>query len=621
MKFKLTLLLVLTTFLSFGQIKDFKFGKVSEQEINLKEVSFEKDANAVILSEEGKIDLTPSNYYLTVKRRIKILTEKGINEANIELDYYSKSKNESVSNIKANTINIENGQPVISSITDKDVFDVQINELYSSKRFALPNVKVGSIIEYSYTKNSQHNFSIDAWNFQHELPTLFSEFKLNNQAYNNFSIITIGDDLNTKYKAKSASTTTWFLTNIESFNKLKYVYNAEDQSERIKLQADNYHTEGGKKNTLSAWKSLILDLNNEYETYRNPSAIRDIAQTIPNGKDDVETLKNIVDYVDNNVKWNNFYSIIPRKSNKNLLKEKVGTTADLNLLLNELLIAKGFDSYIILYSTRQHGQIMFGYPFVNQFNSVVTVAKLKNGQSIILDASQLNKEQVEFGPINAFNYHGIVIQKGEPNFVKLNQKMSTYESASSYHFTDTKLVLNRKDNFDGYFYDKDAKDENTLKRYVTESMDIQLDVENEEKVVYDKNMYTKSYRAASNNVKSPFYTVINPLREFLKQYTFEDKNRQRKIEFQFPYLFNIQTKIKIPEGYSVVIDDTFKAHHKIDLGLEYYQEAKIKDNVLTLMIQFILPEGVYEADKYTVLKQFFEKIKTESTKEVLIKKK
>lgn len=621
MKFKLTLLLVLTTFLSFGQTKDFKFGKVSEQEINLKEVSFEKDANAVILSEEGKIDLTPSNYYLTVKRRIKILTEKGINEANIELNYYSKSKNESVSNIKANTINIVKGQPVISSITDKDVFDVQINELYSSKRFALPNVKVGSIIEYSYTKNSQHNFSIDAWNFQHELPTLFSEFKLNNQAYNNFSIITIGDDLNTKYKAKSGNTTTWFLTNIESFNKLKYVYNAEDQSERIKLQADNYHTEGGNKNTLSAWKSLILDLNNEYETYRNPSAIRDIAQTIPNGKDDVETLKNIVDYVDNNVKWNNFYSIIPRKSNKTLLKEKVGTTADLNLLLNELLIAKGFDSYLILYSTRQHGQIMFGYPFVNQFNSVVTVAKLKNGQSIILDASQLNKEQVEFGPINAFNYHGIVIQKGEPNFVKLNQKMSTYESASSYHFTDTKLVLNRKDNFDGYFYDKDAKDENTLKRYVTESMDIQLDVENEEKVVYDKNMYTKSYRAASNNVKSPFYTVINPLREFLKQYTFEDKNRQRKIEFQFPYLFNIQTKIKIPEGYSVVIDDTFKAHHKIDLGLEYYQEAKIKDNVLTLMIQFILPEGVYEADKYTVLKQFFEKIKTESTKEVLIKKK
>lgn len=620
MKFKLTLLFALTTFLSFGQTKDFKFGKVSEQEINLKEVSFEKDADAVILSEEGKIDLTPSNYYLTVKRRIKILTEKGIDEANIELSYYSKNKNESVSSIKANTINIENGQPVISAITDKDIFDVQVNELYSAKRFALPNVKVGSIIEYSYTKSSEHNFSIDAWNFQHELPTLYSEFKLNNQAYNNFSIITIGDNLNTKYKGKS-SATTWALTNIESYNKLKYVYNPQDQSERIKLQADNYHTEGGKKNTMAAWKSLILDIYNDYSTYRNSSAIKDIAQTIPDGKNDVETLKNIVDYVDNNVKWNNFYSIFPKQSNKTLLKEKLGTTADINLLLNELFIAKGFDSYLVLYSTRKHGQLMFGYPFINQFNSVATVVKQKNGQSIILDAAQLNKEQIEFAPIGVFNYYGLVIQKGEPNFVKLNQKLSTYESASNYHFTDNKLILNRKDNFDGYFYDEDIKDENALKRYVTETVDMQLDVEKEDKVVYDKNMYTKSYKATSNTIKSPFYTLINPLREFLKQYTFEDKNRQRKIEFLFPYLFNIQTKIKIPEGYTAVIDETFKAHHKIDLGLEYYQEAKIKDNVLILVIQFLLPEGVYEVDKYTELKQFFEKVKIESTKEVLIKKK
>jgi len=42
---------------------------------------------------------------------------------------------------------------------------------------------------------------------------------------------------------------------------------------------------------------------------------------------------------------------------------------------------------------------------------------------------------------------------------------------------------------------------------------------------------------------------------------------------------------------------------------------------MTLSIQFILPEGVYEADKYNELKQFFEKIKTESAKELLMKKK
>ena len=79
MKKILLLLFIFTFTLSFAQNKDFKFGKVSDNEIKLTEVPFEKSANAVILYEEGKLDLSPSNYYLTVKRRIKILNEKGMN--------------------------------------------------------------------------------------------------------------------------------------------------------------------------------------------------------------------------------------------------------------------------------------------------------------------------------------------------------------------------------------------------------------------------------------------------------------------------------------------------------------------------------------------------------------
>lgn len=61
--------------------------------------------------------------------------------------------------------------------------------------------------------------------------------------------------------------------------------------------------------------------------------------------------------------------------------------------------------------------------------------KLNKGASnLILDASKLNKEQIEFGPLDVFNYHGVVIKKGEPSFVKLNQKLSYYESSMKYDF-------------------------------------------------------------------------------------------------------------------------------------------------------------------------------------------
>ncbi|WP_413533940.1 DUF3857 domain-containing protein [Empedobacter brevis] len=622
MKLKITLLFLLIAFYTNAQSKDLKFGKVSEQEFNLTQVPFEKDADAVILLEEGKMDLTHSNYYLTVKRRIKILTEKGVDKANIQLSYYSKSKNESITGIKGSTINIVNGKEQITPVDDKEIFDISLNELYSAKRFTFPNVKVGSIIEYSYVKRSEHNFSIDAWNFQHDIPTLSSTFRLNNQAYGAYSIITIGDGLNAKYKGKLNSTE-WSLANIQSYNQLKYVYNPDDQSERIKIQADTYHTNGTKKPTLNAWKELIQDINTEYDRYRNPAAIREIAQNIPNGKDEVETLKNIVEYIDTNVKWNKFYGIIPSRSNKTLLKEMAGSTADMNLLLNEILKAKGFDSYMVLYSTRDHGQILLTYPIVNQFNSVLTVVKLNNGAlNIILDASKLNKEQIEFAPLNVFNYYGVVIKKGEASFVKLNQRLSYYESALKYNFTkDGNVILDRKDKFNGYFYESDSDEKNVLNKFLTESLDVRLDEEINDDTVFEIDSYVKNYKAKTKILNAPFYTFINPLREFLKQYTFEDTNRQRKIEFNYPYLFNIQVKSKIPEGYEVVLDDKYKAHHKSDLGLEYYQEAKMKDGELVITIQYLLPEGVYEAEKYNELKQFFEKIKSESLKEVLMKKK
>ncbi len=622
MKLKITLLFLLFALYTNAQTKDFKLEKVSEQEIKLNQVPFEKDADAVILSEEGKMELTPANYYLTVKRRIKILTEKGIDEANIQLSYYSKNKREAISGIKGSTINIVNGTEQISAIDEKEIFEVSINELYSAKKFTFPNVKVGSIIEYTYRKSSEHNFSIDAWNFQHELPTLSSKFRLNNQAYGTYSIISIGDALNTKYKGKS-SATEWILTNIPSYKQLRYVYNPQDQSERIKIQADNYHTDGAKKTTVNAWKDLIQDINNQYDSYRNPSAVKDIAQNIPNGKDEIETLRNVIHYINTNVKWNRFYGIIPSRSNKTLLKEKSGSTADMNLLLHEILTAKGFETSLILFSSRHHGQILFSYPIVNQFNSVLTVVKLNKGTSnVILDASKLNKEQIEFGPLDAFNYHGVVLKKGEPSFVKLNQKLSYYESSMKYDFINNgNLVLYRKDKLNGYFYDDDVDEKNVLNRFVTESLDVRLDEESNEKITFDTDVYIKAYKAKLSNPNSAFYTFINPLREFLKHYTFEDKNRQRKIEFDYPYLFNIQVKSKIPEGYEVVIDEKYKAHHKIELGLEYYQEAKVKDGQLILAIQFLLPEGVYEAEKYNELKHFFEKIKIEAVKEILMKKK
>jgi len=97
--------------------------------------------------------------------RIKVLTEKGIDLANVELPYWKHVYN--VADIKAHTIQPDgtivplNGKPA-------DLLKTKTKGFQSgSKVFTLPSVQVGSIIEYYYQlRLSDAYVSIPHWNIQ-----------------------------------------------------------------------------------------------------------------------------------------------------------------------------------------------------------------------------------------------------------------------------------------------------------------------------------------------------------------------------------------------------------------------------------------------------------------------
>ena len=89
------------------------WGSVSEEEINFKEVPYEKEADAVILYESGEILVANRNWGNKIYKRIKILSEKGKDIANYDLVYFSLMGIESVLNLRAQTINFENGKKLL----------------------------------------------------------------------------------------------------------------------------------------------------------------------------------------------------------------------------------------------------------------------------------------------------------------------------------------------------------------------------------------------------------------------------------------------------------------------------------------------------------------------------
>lgn len=171
---KLLVFTFLLLFINFKLIgKEIKYGKFSKEEISITECSFEKEAPAIILSKTCDIVLNYSVIQYFNHVRIKILNEEGLKWANVVIPYYRKDDLENVTGIRGQTVNFGvDGKEETTDLEGKSVFTVDVDEWTGETRFSMPNVKVGSIIEYKYTTNSHFYSYLDTWYFQDEIPTL-----------------------------------------------------------------------------------------------------------------------------------------------------------------------------------------------------------------------------------------------------------------------------------------------------------------------------------------------------------------------------------------------------------------------------------------------------------------
>jgi len=134
-------------------------------------------APAVILFREVDRDDNGSTSHEDNYLRIKILTEEGRQHANVEIDF--NKANEDISGIRARTV-----KPDGSSVDfDGKVFEKVIEKAqglkYLAKTFTLPDVQVGSIIEYRFTYDLKEHFIFDShWTISHELFTRSAKFTL-----------------------------------------------------------------------------------------------------------------------------------------------------------------------------------------------------------------------------------------------------------------------------------------------------------------------------------------------------------------------------------------------------------------------------------------------------------
>ncbi len=184
--------IVLVVFLVIGsnlQAQDkspVKFGKVNKDDFQVAVPAADSGAHALIIADIGLSRILPNTegsfgYEFQRKMRIKIIDIAGVGAGTFVIPIYTAKNGtdkEELQSIKASTYNLEGGKIAETKLESNQVFTEKTSKILQEKKFSLPALKPGAIIEISYTIISDFLFDFRPWEFQHEYPCLWSELQI-----------------------------------------------------------------------------------------------------------------------------------------------------------------------------------------------------------------------------------------------------------------------------------------------------------------------------------------------------------------------------------------------------------------------------------------------------------
>ena len=162
------MLIIFLSCLSMAQ----DFGDISDEELEMTSFENDPDADAVVLFDKGTLRIT-NDFMLEISRhvRIKILTEEGKENADVKIKYWYE---DDFYDLEAASYSPEGEEFELDS---DNIFEEESGK-WNSVSFALPGVKVGSVIEYEYTIYSDYITNLQPWYFQGKNYTLLSELNI-----------------------------------------------------------------------------------------------------------------------------------------------------------------------------------------------------------------------------------------------------------------------------------------------------------------------------------------------------------------------------------------------------------------------------------------------------------
>lgn len=574
---------------------------------------------------------------------IKIYDLQGQDYANFSIPLWREGGDrQKLSEVKGVTYNYVNGSVEKTKLEKKDIFQEERSEDLHIAKWAMPNVRAGSIIEISYLKRSPWVYTIPRFDFQMDVPITKVEYRVQIPAALTYTPIATGaHPIERKEETRSGKTGSenvfvFTAVDVPSLKDDDYVLDIDDYRTSLKYELYQTNFPGQTVNNYSkSWddiaKNLMKGDHFGKQISKNTNELKDFISGLKNSTQE-EKIKVVFEKIQNDYIWNKEYGYYTENGIKDILKKGSGNVGDINLLLINLLRQLDIKAQPLCLKSRWRGVLNPYYPSVSEMNYTIAYVPMDEEKYILLDATS---KKVPLGqlPVRAVNTHGLLIHEDKGEIIPLqNPNNYNYTSLTEYTvdveapalvgkgrslrkgFAATKYRIDQDITDDE---EEEVKDQDEYADDDSQEEDNDIQLENEIAIVKVSGM-DNIYDNVVVEYEERLYDALDVIGDQIfisaaldfgvKKNPFYEETRGMPIFFNYLHMTKHIATIEIPEGYQLD-----SAPDAIGLSLEdgsisFQYNTKVVGNKLNINYIFQVKNDVLVPNMYPGLKEIYARI-------------
>jgi hypothetical protein len=492
-------------------------------------------------------------------------------------------------------------------------------------RVAMPNVKVGSIIDIEFMYDGIPN----EWDFQQEIPVVRSELVIEPSIYVTYNKNFFG------YIGLTVKTNNrWVSENVPAFKEEPYMTSSKNYRSRFEFDIESVSFPGYYRSYTTNWEAVRDRLYNY--TYfgivlNSDGYLKSVAKDIKaRCSTQDEMIKMAYDYT-KQIKWDKTSRLFTDKALLNsAYKEGKGNSSEINLALVQLLRRLDLDAGPVVMSTRSNGRLSAIRPSLFKLNYVIAAVFTEN-DTLLLDATEANCPSYLL-PMRALNGQAQFMDKSRTGWVQLNTQKKDKQMAV-YSFTigdDLGLKGNlsyRKSDYAALDFRNDYEDFNSDEEYLTDFKEgkkglkiTSHTIDNLDSLYKPVNEYFEvSMNNSVSDIDGELY--LQPLLfDQLTENPFKVSERKYPIDFGYAREQTVIANYSFTQGYTVANLPVSCNWTLPGNSASFSCKSSVSEGKITVIYKLNINNTMFVQSEYPDLREFFNQVVAKEAEPIVLKK-